>query len=73
MKKYKHKIYLKTCPECKKITRCYRLNRLTKIYRKYPYLCCEEHTLWESKRINEKDFVKITFNLLIPDVEEYMQ
>lgn len=61
MKKYKHKIYVTTCPECKKLISCYRFNRFRKMFGKYPYCYCEEHTLWKSKIITENDFVKIRF------------
>lgn len=62
MKKYKHKkIYVTTCPECKKLICCYRFNRLRKMCGKHPYCYCEEHSLWEPIIITEKDFVNIRF------------
>lgn len=42
MKKYKHNIYVTTCPECKKLIGCYRFK---KMFGKYPYLYCKEHLL----------------------------
>ena len=62
MKKYKHKIYVTICRECKKLIGCYRFTR----FGKYPYCYCKEHALWESTIITENDFVNISS--LFPDI-----